>query len=376
MKSARHLFDIPDDVTYLNAAYMSPQLRAVTAAASWGLERKAKPWTFTVDDFFAPAERVRSLVAQIFDATADDVALMPSVSYGIETAVLNTPLRAGQNVVVLAEQFPSNVYPWRAAAQRSGATVRSVPRGDGSITDAVLEHVDTNTAVVSVAAVHWTDGQLLDLSRLRVATREVGAQLVLDLTQSLGAMPFSVKELDPDFAVAAGYKWLLGPYATAYCYVAPRHQAGRPLEHGWITREGAERFAELVHYRDGFAPGARRFDMGERSNFLAVPMCEAALQQILEWGVQRLYEHLSEMNRAIAARAEPLGFVARPPEERGGHYLGLVGRRGDPQEVAQRLQAEKIFVSVRGQSIRVTPHVYTTDADIDRFFSVLEASVS
>ncbi len=376
MESARHLFDIPDDVAYLNAAYMGPQLHAVTEAAQWGLSRKARPWTMKVDDFFAPADRVRGLVAKIFDATAADIALMPSVSYGIETAVANTPLANGQNVVVLAEQFPSNVYPWRAAAERVGASVRYVPRGGGSISERVLEHIDGETAAVSVAAVHWTDGERLDLSQIRAATHEVGAQLVLDLTQSLGAMPFSVKEIDPDFAVAAGYKWLLGPYATAYFYAAPRHHAGRPLENGWITREGAERFAELVHYRDGFAPGARRFDMGERSNFLTVPMCEAALTQILEWGVERLYEHLSETNLSIAERASALGFSALPPEARGGHYLGLIGSRGDPQELAAELQAEKIYVSVRGQSIRVTPHVYTTQRDIDRFFAVLEGSVS
>ncbi|MEM6731360.1 MAG: aminotransferase class V-fold PLP-dependent enzyme [Myxococcota bacterium] len=374
MKDVRSLFRIPDDVAYLNHAYMAPELRSVAAAAQWGLDRKAQPWTFTVEDFFEPAERVRRKVATVFGSSTDDIALAASVSYGIETAVINTPLSVGDNIVLLDEQFPSNVYPWREAAQRVGACVRMVPRSDDQ-TDAILGQIDDNTAAVSVAAIHWTDGQTIDLVRLREAARAVNALLVLDLTQSLGVMPFDLARIDPDFAVAAGYKWLLCPYATAYLYVAPRHQDGRPLEHGWITRDGAARFSELVHYREGFAAGARRFDMGERSNFITLPMSEAALDQLLAWGIEPLYAHLSEVNQGIAARAQSLGVTARPLEERAGHYLGLTLRSGDPNAVAERLKADKIFVSVRGRSIRVTPHMYTTPADIDRFFEVLETSL-
>jgi selenocysteine lyase/cysteine desulfurase len=98
------------------------------------------------------------------------------------------------------------------------------------------------------------------------AARAVGAPLVLDLTQSLGVMAFDATAVQPDFAVAAGYKWLSGPYTLGYLYVAPQHQSGEPLEENWINRERSEDFSQLINYRDGYQPGARRFDMGERSN--------------------------------------------------------------------------------------------------------------
>lgn len=316
----RELFDIPDDVAWLNNAYMAPELRTVKAASEWGFRRKAQPWRISTEDFFAPSDRLRELVAQTCGARAGDIALVSSVSYGIETAVKNTRLGAGQNVVLLAEQFPSNVYPWTEAARAAGATVRFAPRSERPLTEEVLERVDENTAAVSVPEIHWTDGERLDLRQIRKATRTVGAKLVLDLTQSLGAMPFNVQEVDPDFAVAAGYKWLFGPYGLAYLYVAPRNQDGRPVEHNWITRDQAENFAELVHYRDGYAPGARRFDVGERSNFVLVPMAIAALEQLHAWGIESLYEQLTAGTVAIAERAEALGFNSRPVSARGGHY--------------------------------------------------------
>ncbi|MEM6531930.1 MAG: aminotransferase class V-fold PLP-dependent enzyme [Myxococcota bacterium] len=367
----RQLFDIPDDVVWLNHGYMAPELRAVRQAAEWGFQRKAQPWTITTDDFFAPSDRLRALAAEVLGAGPDDVALVPSASYGIETAVHNTPLRSGQNVVLLDEQFPSNVYPWLAAAEKADATTRFAPRGAGPLTEEVLSRIDKHTAAVSIPAIHWTDGERLDLREIRRATRDVDALLVLDLTQSLGAMPFSVKAIDPDFAVAAGYKWLLGPYGLGYVYVAPRHQTGSPIEHNWIAREGAENFSDLVRYRGGYAVGARRFDMGERSNFLLVPMAIAAIEQLNRWGIEALYEQLTATNHVLAERAGQHGYSALPASVRGGHYLGLTKAGLDPLALAKRLRDQNIFVSVRGSAIRVTPHLYTRQGDLDRFVDAL-----
>ena len=218
---------------------------------------------------------------------------------------------------------------------------------------------------------HWTDGTLIDLQVVARRCREVGAALAVDLTQSIGAMPFDVNDIQPDFAVAAGYKWMMGPYSLGFMYVAPKWQAGRPLENNWIARLGSEDFARLVNYRQDFQPGARRFDVGEGANFALMPMAVAALEQLLDWGVDEIAATLAVRTQAIAERAALLGITASDPAMRAGHFLGLRFPGAMPDDLTQRLAARQVYVSVRGDSMRVTPHLYNDDNDIDRFAGVL-----
>jgi selenocysteine lyase/cysteine desulfurase len=207
--------------------------------------------------------------------------------------------------------------------------------------------------------------------------REVGAALAVDATQSLGAMPFPMSEVRPDFLVCAAYKWLLGPYSLGFLYVAPRHQQGRPIEHNWITREGSEDFAALTNYtgESRFQPGARRFDVGETSNFALMPMAIAALEQILEWGVPRIAETIAALTGTLVASAATLGLGAVTTARRAPHYVGLRFTGGVPAGLPQRLAAERVYASVRGRgTLRVTPHVYNTEADIDRLIGAIAAA--
>jgi selenocysteine lyase/cysteine desulfurase len=365
----RRLFDIPREVAYLNAAYMTPLSRAAVAAGDAGVRRKATPWQLAPADFFAESERSRALFAELIGAAADDIALVPAASYGIAVAAANLRLGAGRRVVTLVDQFPSHVYAWRRLAAEQGGEVVAVDGED--LTAAVLAALDARCAVAALPQVRWTDGRRLDLARIGARCRELGAALVLDLTQSLGVMPFDVGTVRPDFMVAAAYKWLLGPYGLGWLYVAPHRQHGRPLEEGWIARRGSEDFARLVDYRDDYQPGARRFDMGERSSFALVPIGIAALEQILAWGVPEIAATLLELTQRIAAAVTPLGLEAVPERLRGPHYLGLRLPGGAPADLAQRLAAESVFVSVRGERLRVTPHLYNDEADIDRLITAL-----
>lgn len=368
----RHLFDLPDDVAYLNCAYLSPQLRSVTAAGLAAVPMKSAPWELAPADFFTESEELRSTFAQLVGTEADAIALVPSVSYAVGTAAANIKVGPGQTVVVLAEDFPSDVYPWRAAAQVHGGEIVTVARpADGDWTAAVTAAVDERTAVVAVPQCHWTDGSLVDLVAVGEAARGVGAALVVDATQSLGAMPLDLAAVRPDFLVAAGYKWLLGPYSLGYLYVAPQHRDGLPLEHNWISRAGSEDFAGLVDYVEEFAPGARRFDVGERSNFVLVPMALAALRQLLAWGVPSIAATISELTSLVAAGAIERGYAVAPPALRGPHLLGLRKPGGVPPDLDARLATARVHVSVRGDSIRVSPHVYNTADDVERLLGVL-----
>jgi selenocysteine lyase/cysteine desulfurase len=376
--SQRELFDIPEHITYMNTANLAPRLRAVTEAGLAAVTRGTQPWTFTQNNWFTDAHRLRGLAARIMNAQQDDVALVPSVSYGIAIAAANVPIKAGQSIVILEQQFPSNVYAWRTAAQRAGAEVRTVLRGaDGTWTGGVLTAIDRNTAVVAVPNCHWTDGSLLDLRRVGAKARAVGASFVIDASQSMGAMPIDVQELQPDFLACVGYKWMLGPYGLGYLYASPRWQErGVPLEHSWITRARSENFAGLVDYTDELQPGARRFDMGEFAQFTMVPMATAALTQILAWGVDRIQATLSELTRQIGEGVKSFGGFTSPAEHRGGHMIGIRLRGGLPEDLGDRLGAAQVFVSRRGDSIRVAPHLHNTSADVERLLTILREAVA
>jgi selenocysteine lyase/cysteine desulfurase len=371
--SKRDLFEIPEDIVYLNCAYMSPQLRPAREVGEKAVSRKSRPWEITPDDFFEDAEEIRALFARLVGGDADGVAIIPSVSYGISVAAANVEVREGEKIVILEDQFPSNVYAWGGLAEQSGARLVTLPRPeDLDWTRALLEEIDTDTAVVALPNCHWTDGSLIDLARVGERVREAGAALVVDAIQSLGAHPFDVSEVRPDFLVAASYKWLLGPYGVGFMYVGEEYREGKPIEHNWINRRGSQDFSGLVSYQDAFQPGARRYDVGERSNFALLPMAAEALRQLLDWGVENVSETIGTLTDLIEARAGELGILTTPKERRARHMIGLMLGTDAPVDLASRLTAHNIFVSVRGESVRVSPHLYNTREDVDILFEVLE----
>jgi selenocysteine lyase/cysteine desulfurase len=373
ISSQRALFDIPDGVTYLNCAYMSPLMHSVVAAGKNGLDRKAHPWEVTAEDFFNEDEDLRAIAAKLFHSSTDDIAIVPSASYGLSTAAANLPVGPGQRILVVAEQFPSNVYPWRRLAQDKGAEILTVPWPEnGDWTAAVLEHLQEGVAIAALPQTQWSSGGLLDLVKIGEACRAHGTALALDLTQSLGAYPFDVRKVQPDFAVAAAYKWLLGPYSIGVMYVSPKwHDTGRPLEENWIQRENARKFSDLVQYSDGYDEGARRFDVGERSNFALLPAAIQAMQQILAWGVDEISQTIGSLNTRIVQDSQQFGMSAPPDNLRSPHYLCLRCSKPLPKNLPSDLAREGVYVSVRGTSIRVAPHLYNSQQDVDHFMAAL-----
>jgi len=372
----RHLFDLPDDVAYLNVAYTAPLLRAAADAGRVAIRAKENPWTVTSNDFFRSVETVRDLFAGLVGCHSDCVAIIPAVSYGIALAAKNLPVQEGQSIVVLHDQFPSNVYSWRSLASQKNAVIKIVPRpDDNDWTPALLESIKDNTAVVAVSNCHWTDGTLIDLEKIGERCRSRGAALVIDGIQSLGALPFSVERVQPDFLVAGAHKWLLGPYSYGFCYVDTKWHQGLGLEENWMNRANSEDFSRLVDYRENYQKGARRFDMGESSNFILSPIAAVALKQILDWGVENIAETLQAKTDAIADRAKDMGLVVAPKHARAPHLIGVSKPGGFHKELLNLLAQEKIFVSVRGDSVRIAPHLYTSEEDIERLFSALQQTI-
>jgi len=372
----RGKFEIDEDVAYFNTAALSPLLRSVRAAGDEALARRGKPWTTTSADWFTDSEALRARFAQLAGATADEIALVPATSYGLAVVARNLDARPGDRVLVLDGEFPSNYYTWRRFAERTGAELHVVEREPGQTwTESILAAVDERVAVASVPNVHWTNGAVVDLPRIGAALRAAGSAFVVDASQSLGAMPLDVAELRPDALVAVGYKWLLGPYSLGYLYLDPRLHGGEPLEENWILRAGSDDFASLVDYRDDYLPGARRFDVGERTSFQLTPMALAAVEQILEWTVPRVAATLRRRTDEIAAGAEALGLTAPPPEMRASHLVGLELPRDAARRLAATLSAARVIASVRGSSLRIAPHLHNSDADVERLLAAVASAL-
>jgi selenocysteine lyase/cysteine desulfurase len=322
-------------------------------------------------------ELVREAFARLTGADPDGVALVPATSYGLAVAARNAEARPGDRAVVVAGEFPSNVHTWRAWAERGGGEVITVERaGHGDWTGPVLDAIDERVRVVSLPTVHWTDGALLDLERIGRSARDAGALLVVDATQSLGAMPLDLGAVRPDYLVAAGYKWLLGPLGVSYLFVAEAHREGRPLEENWANRAGAEDFEDTTARDGGYRPGARRFDVGQRSNFVLTPMALAALEQLLGWGVERVAAGLEPITFRIEEETRALGLEPVPAQARGPHMLGIGLPAEAASSIGEELRAANVFVELLGSVMRVSPHLHAGDADVDRLLAALDLALA
>jgi selenocysteine lyase/cysteine desulfurase len=367
LKCQRALFDLPPNVHYLNCAYAAPLMRPVESAAAHALLRLRSPQKVTADDFFRDAEHPRTLFARLINADADGIALVPSVSYGIALAARNVRVSRGDNIVIAEGQFPSNVYAWRRLCDERGATLRTAPRCSTQWSTRILDAIDARTAVVALGTIDWTDGTVFDLDAISKRARDVGAALVLDGIQSLGAMPFDARSVQPDFLVTSSYKWLLGPMGLGLCYISPRFRDATPLEETWLGRLGSEDFSRLTDYADDYQPGARRFDAGGRAQFVLLPMLNAALQQLLDWDPSRIQHYASSLAQPLRRELTQLGFSVSD----GAPHLFAV--RPSPPLAAQalhaQLKAHGVHVSVRGNALRVSINVFNNQHDIDALLS-------
>ncbi|HEX5725983.1 MAG TPA: aminotransferase class V-fold PLP-dependent enzyme [Longimicrobiaceae bacterium] len=375
----RDLFSLPAGVHYLNCAYMGPIPKPVEEAGIEGVRRKRDPTRITARDFFSDADRARELFARLVGAPDPlRVAVIPGASYGLSTAARNLPLARGQNVVTARAQFPSNVYPWRRLCAEAGAELRSVAppegaerRGEGW-NARLLEAIDARTAIVALPHVHWADGTFFDLERIGARAREVGAALVVDGTQSVGAFPFDLERIRPDALVVASYKWLLGPYSLGLAWYGPRFDGGVPLEETWLGRRESEDFAGLVDYQDEYQPGAARYDVGERSNFALMPMLIAALELLIGWGQENVQAYCRALTRELLAEAKSLGYAVEDEPWRGAHLFGIrVPARVELSRLQRRLRERNVWVSLRGDAVRVSPNVYNTPEDVAALAAVL-----
>jgi selenocysteine lyase/cysteine desulfurase len=372
----RHLFEMPREICYLNSASYSPLPLPVQEAGRAAVGRKARPWTLDAAFANRQHERARAAAARLINADPADIALIPSVSYGVATAAKLVTIGRGARVIVLENDHSSPVLEWQARAGAQGFAVETIRQpGDGDWTAAVLAAIERPGAppvgLASISSVHWSDGGLIDVEAIGAALRRQGASFLIDATQGVGVLAMEVAHLDPDFVIFPTYKWLLGPYGRAFIYVAKRHQGGVPLEQTAAGRRNVRAENEVYFTDTSYVGDARRFDMGERDHFISMEMAAIGMEMVAKWGQAAIAQRLSMLTDRIAEGVR--GFDVSMPERRlrAPHILSLGFAGGMPKGLVEGLATDGIHVAARLGRLRISPHVFNDEADADRFVAGL-----
>ncbi|MEP7229775.1 MAG: aminotransferase class V-fold PLP-dependent enzyme [Ginsengibacter sp.] len=378
LSDQKHLFRLPEDIIYLNCAYMSPLLTSVEEAGIAGIVRKRNPTTIKPEDFFNEKEEIGKKLGSLINGASQQIAMIPSSSYGLKSVVNNLPDNNGKHAICVADEFPSGYYTILNWCKENGKELKVIKapayetnRGK-KWNEKILEAIDTDTAVVFLSSIHWTDGTIFDLQGIGKRCKEVDALFVVDGTQSVGALPIDVAACHIDALICAAYKWLLAPYSTGFAYLSEYFNNGSPLEDTWMNKSNANNFARLTNYVDEYKPGAARYNVGEYSNFILIPMFNAALDQIDHWKVNSIQDYCSNLIKPLIEILKGNNFWIEDDQYRASHLFGfLLPQHSNVNDLLEKMKERKIFVSIRGDAIRVSPHLYNTQKEIGEFSEVL-----
>jgi len=380
LTSQKHLFSLDPGITYLNNAYRGPMLKSSEEAAMQDLIKMRSPHQLKPEDFFSGVESVKSIFGKMVNCSPEQVALVPSTSYGFACVLNNWNLGKGKKAITVVDEFPSGYFSLKRWADEHDSPLVSVGPGTASEeigkswNERILEEIDQNTGVVLISSVHWMNGVKFDLKQIGKRCREVSACFIVDGTQSVGAMPIDVVDCQIDALICASYKWLLGPYSMAMAYFSERFNSGNPLEESWMNRTNSQNFSDLTNYQPEFLPGANRYSVGETSHFILLPILEKALLQLLEWSPERTQEYAGELKKSLVSYQNQRNLRLEINEFTANHLFSLPLQAGqDLNQVKSLLEKERISVSVRGTSLRVSINVFNEQGDIDRLIGALDS---
>lgn len=385
MQDKKAFFSLPENIHYLNCATMSPLPKIVEEAGIKGLLRKSQPYEISQEHFFDTAIHVKKKFAKLINCPDyEQIAIMPSVSYGMATVVKNILKKGIPNhktkVVLVGEEFPSDVYAWgELISENPKVSIETIQapqelnnRGK-NWNDALIEALNSEALAVCISPTHWTDGTLYNLQKIKEKCQQNNILFVIDATQHLGAYAFDIQEIQPDFVVATTYKWLLGPYGTTLAYFGKYFDDGFPLEQTWIGRKNSQDFKNLINYQTDYQEGAFRYNMGEFSNFINLPMVEKALDLLIEWQPVKVQNYAKNLGKPFIERLRNVGYWIENEDFRSAHLFGIrVPKDLKIETIQKALSDEKVFVSYRGNVIRLSINVWNDENDMELFTKILE----
>ena len=368
----RSLFPALENYAYLNSAAVSPIPTTAIEAISTQLHDVASHGALHYQDWVNTKDRSRGLVAEMLHVRADQVAFVRNTSDGIASIANGLKWSSGDNIVSIAGEFPANFYAWRRIRDTFGVDLRLCREIDGRVDiDELLSMIDANTRVVALSAVQYASGFRADLERVGRAARAVDALFVVDIIQGFGAMPFDLPAQFVDAACGASHKWLCAPEGCGIIYLSDRARSRvEPTLVGWISVPTPWDF---VDREQPFKENALAWESGTGSAALFYGL-EQSLKLLHETGAERIEGHLSELTDRLCdgiAGADVEIVSSRAAGERS--QIVCIKHRGGihPNQIAADLEARKIIVSPRGDRVRIAPHFYNNESDIDRLVEAL-----
>ncbi len=355
---------------HLDTAARAPRLRTVHAAGQAAFDAGIEPWRCSEVAWRAAIERVRTLAAACLDGNVDAVALVPSAAHGVSIAARNLPLARGDAVLVADAPHPSALLAWQQrCAQCDARVVAATPVAGESRTDAVLRLLEHDPAIriAMLSQVDWHDGGVVDLDAIARCAQARNVVLVLDLSQSLGALPVDLARWAPAFAVSVASKWLLGPDGLAFLWVAPQwREAGSSIEQHWLARDGGTAWRFDPARPTAYGVGARRYDAGGAADPMRLAMAAAALAQMARWRIERIAPALQARVAALRAALRTHGLAGwMPGDDTPSHIIGLRPPAPALQPVATALAAAGVIATVRHGIVRIAPHLNVATTDMD-----------
>ncbi|TXE12274.1 aminotransferase class V-fold PLP-dependent enzyme [Algoriphagus aquimarinus] len=381
MESQKHLFSLDPAIHYLNCGYKGPLMKSAEQAAIGALIRDRNPTSIAPEDFFTTAKEVKGRFAELVNCDPFQVALIPSSSYGFAIALRNISCEPGQHAIVLEDEFPSGYFSLKTWCDENQALLKVVgPNKEAetlgeSWNKNLLESITSETAVVLMSSVHWMNGLKFDLESIGQKCKTVGAIFIVDGTQSTGAAQMDVKRFKIDALICASYKWLLGPYGMGISYFGHAFDNGKPLEESWLNRTNSQDFGNLTKYDHEYTEDSGRYNVGEMSNFILLPMLNESLKQINEWTVPEIESYCQELTIPLYSYLKSRDVVLEDEQYTSHHLFGLkLPEDIDTELLRNNLQMNKISVSNRGGKLRISVNVFNTAEDIDKLIQVLESS--
>jgi selenocysteine lyase/cysteine desulfurase len=359
-------FDLDPDLIYLNHAAIAPwPSRTVKAVAQFSSEL-GRLGSQRYPHWLQTEQRLRERAARLIGAaSAEEIALLKSTSEGLSFVAQGLDWESGDNIVTVAQEFPSNRIVWETLAER-GVELRAIDIHRSTEPElALLERCDARTRLLAVSWVQYARGRRLDIARLTSACRERGILVCLDAIQGLGALPFDLAQSPVDFLVADGHKWMLGPEGLALFWCRP--ELGRELrltEFGWHMVEDMGDFDKTDWTP---AQSARRFECGS-PNMLGIHALEASLSLIEALGVDQISAAIEARVNRLVELIDGAGFELlspRSPEQRAG-ILTFRVPGADQQALYQALMRQGLMCASRGGGLRFSPHYYTPEDQLER----------
>tara|TARA_B110000037_G_scaffold79397_1_gene94650 strand:+ start:87 stop:1226 length:1140 start_codon:yes stop_codon:yes gene_type:complete len=375
IKCQKHLFSLDTSEYYLNCAYKSPLLKNGELLAIQALKKERNPSYLKPFDYFNISEEIRTEFSKIINSNKDEVAIIPSSSYGFANVFNNLKIN-GNKAITVENEFPSGYFSIKKWCSEKNIQLETIKRNNLSAQDwnkKIINSIDSDTSVVIISSVHWMNGTKFDLKKIGEKCKNNNTFFIVDGTQSVGALSIDVKDFKIDALICAGYKWLFGPYSMALGYYSSKFNDGIPIEESWMNRTNAQDFSNLTEYDSKYKPMAGRYNVGETTNFILSPIMLNGLKQINSWGINNIESYCKKLSKIVISELSPLGIAFENENYFTYHLFSL----GLPKHLnlltfKKILEKKKIRVSIRGANLRVSINVFNDERDIDKLVETVK----